>query len=100
MAGLRAGTINIPYMVGMGLALDIAVKNLEYEATEVRRLRDKLEDALLKIEDVEVIGSRDIRTPNTILASFRGIEGEAFSLGPESERDSGFYGQCMLIRIA
>ena len=78
MAGLRAGTINTPYMIGMGLALELAVKNLDYEDTEIRRLRDKLEDAILSIEDVEVIGKREMRTPNTILASFRGIEGEAF----------------------
>ncbi len=78
MAGLRAGTINTAYMIGMGYALALAVKNLDYEATEVRRLRDKLEDAILSIDDVEVIGSRDKRTPNTILASFRGIEGESF----------------------
>ena len=40
-------------------------------------LRDKLEDALLSIEDVFVVGSRDKRTPNTILASIKGVEGEA-----------------------
>lgn len=78
MAGLRAGTINTPYFIGMGKAMEMAVANLEYEDGEVRRLRDKLEDALLNIEDVEVIGKRELRTPNTILASFRGIEGEAF----------------------
>ncbi|MBI9105938.1 MAG: NifS family cysteine desulfurase [Spirochaetales bacterium] len=78
MAGLRAGTVNTAFMVGMGYALELAVQNLEFEAVEVRRLRDKLEDAILEIEDVEIIGRRDIRTPNTILASFRGIEGEAF----------------------
>ncbi len=78
MAGLRAGTINTPYFIGMGKAMELAAANLEYENTEVRRLRDKLEDAILEIEDVEVIGKRELRTPNTILASFRGIEGEAF----------------------
>ena len=78
MAGLRAGTVNTAFMVGMGYAMELAVKNIEYEAAEVRRLRDKLEDAILAIDDTEVIGSRALRTPNTILASFRGIEGEAF----------------------
>ena len=78
MAGLRAGTVNTPFMIGMGYALELAVQNIEYETTEVRRLRDKLEDAILAIEDVEIIGRRELRTPNTILASFRGIEGEAF----------------------
>jgi len=78
MAGIRGGTINTPFFIGMGLAMELAVKNLSYETDEVRRLRDRLEDAILQIEDVEVIGRRELRTPNTILASFRGIEGEAF----------------------
>ncbi len=78
MAGRRAGTINTPYLIGMGKAMELAVKNLDFEDTEVRKLRDKLEDALLGIDDVQVIGNRSLRTPNTILASFRGIEGEAF----------------------
>ncbi len=78
MAGLRAGTINTPYLIGMGKAMELAVENLQYEATEVKRLRDKLEDAILRIKDVRVIGKRINRTPNTILASFKGIEGEAF----------------------
>ena len=78
MSGLRSGTVNVPYLVGMGLAMELANTYLEYEETEVRRLRDKLEDALLSIKDVAVIGERSIRTPNTILASFKGIEGEAF----------------------
>ena len=78
MAGLRAGTINTPFFIGMGLAMELAVKNLVYETSEVRRLRDRLEDAILQIEDVEIIGRRELRMPNTILVSFRGIEGEAF----------------------
>jgi cysteine desulfurase len=78
MAGLRAGTVNAAFMVGMGLAMELAEKNLQYETTAVRRLRDRLEDAILSIADTQVIGRREIRTPNTILASFRGVEGEAF----------------------
>jgi cysteine desulfurase len=78
MAELRSGTLNTPGIVGMGLAMELAIQNLEYENREVRRLRDRLEDALLEIPGVQVIGSREDRTPNTILASFRGIEGEAF----------------------
>ncbi|MBN2627675.1 MAG: NifS family cysteine desulfurase [Spirochaetales bacterium] len=78
MGGLRAGTINVAFMVAMGLAMEIAVDALEYEDREVRRLRDKLEDALLALPDVDIIGKRELRTPNTILASFKGIEGEAF----------------------
>lgn len=78
MSGLRSGTVNVPYLVGMGLAMELANTYLDYEEKEVRALRDKLEDALLSIKDVSVIGDRKLRTPNTILASFKGIEGEAF----------------------
>lgn len=77
MAGKRAGTIDVPGLIGMGLAMELAVNSLEYEATEVRRLRDKLEDSILSIKDTLVVGKRNMRTPNTILTSIRGVEGEA-----------------------
>jgi cysteine desulfurase len=77
MGGKRAGTVNVPSLVGMGLAMEMAVQNLEFENTRVRELRDRLEDALLAIPDTGVIGKRELRTPNTILASFKGVEGEA-----------------------
>jgi cysteine desulfurase len=77
MGGKRAGTVNVPYLVGMGLAMELAVDNLGYEDKNVRALRDRLEDAILAIPDTLVVGRRELRTPNTILASFRGIEGEA-----------------------
>ncbi|MBI5238965.1 MAG: cysteine desulfurase, NifS family [Elusimicrobia bacterium] len=77
MSGKRAGTLNTAGIVGMGLALELAVDNLNYEATEVRRLRDKLEDGLLKLKDVMVIGRRELRVPNTVFISVRGVEGEA-----------------------
>lgn len=77
MGGLRAGTINVPFLVGMGLAMQLAVENLDHEQIIVRGLRDRLEDAILAIADTLVIGDRKYRTPNTILASFQGVEGEA-----------------------
>ena len=77
MGGKRAGTVNTAGLIGMGLAMELAVKNLEYEEKEVRRLRDKLETAILTVKGVNVIGKREMRTPNTILASIKGVEGEA-----------------------
>ena len=77
MGGKRAGTVNVPYLIGMGLAMEMAVDKLAYEDRSVRALRDRLEDAILAIPDTMVVGKRELRTPNTILASFRGIEGEA-----------------------
>jgi len=77
MGGKRAGTVNVPYLIGMGLAMGMAVESLDFEQSAVRRMRDRLEDAILAIPDTLVVGRRELRTPNTILASFRGIEGEA-----------------------
>jgi cysteine desulfurase len=77
MGGRRGGTVNVAFLVGMGLAMELAVDGLSHEQTEVRRLRDKLEDALSSIEGITVIGRRELRVPNTILMSVKGVEGEA-----------------------
>jgi len=77
MNGRRSGTLNVPGIVGMGKALELAVENLDFEKNTVKRLRDKLEDEILKIDGMLVVGDRDERTPNTILVSVKGIEGEA-----------------------
>ena len=77
MHGRRSGTLNVPYIVAMGTAIREAVEALEFEDTEVRRLRDKLEDSLLQINDILIVGERSLRVPNTILCSIRGIEGES-----------------------
>lgn len=77
MGGKRAGTLNVAYIVGMGLAMKQAAGHVDKMNSEVRRLRDKLEDALALIPDTIIVGPRDKRTPNTILISLRGIEGEA-----------------------
>ncbi len=77
MGGKRAGTLNVAFIVGMGLAMKQAAKHVEKMNTDVRRLRDKLEDAISQIADTIVVGPREKRTPNTILISLRGIEGES-----------------------
>ena len=77
MGGRRSGTLNVPYIVGMGEAMALAQKGLVYEDTEVRRLRDKLEDAILQNDEILVVGKKELKVPNTILTSVRGIEGEA-----------------------
>ncbi|MCH5336844.1 MAG: NifS family cysteine desulfurase [Campylobacter sp.] len=77
MGGLRSGTLNVPYIVAMGEALRIADSMISFEDSHIRRLRDKLEDEILSIKDTSVVGSREKRVPNTILASIKGVEGEA-----------------------
>ncbi|MBD3800509.1 MAG: cysteine desulfurase, NifS family [Campylobacterales bacterium] len=77
MGGRRSGTLNVPYIVGMGKALEMATENIEEKMASIRAKRDRLEDALLKlIPDTFTVGERDHRTPNTILISIRGVEGE------------------------
>jgi cysteine desulfurase len=77
MGGKRAGTLNVAYIIGMGLAMKQSVGHLEKMNSDVRALRDRLEDAISQIPDTFVVGDRERRTPNTILISLRGIEGES-----------------------
>jgi len=77
MGGHRSGTLNVSGIVGMGKAIEQAIDALDYEMSEIREMRDDFEDALLEIPDTFVVTPRNRRTPNTILISFRGIEGES-----------------------
>jgi len=77
MGGKRAGTLNTAYIIGMGLAMKQAVNHIDKMNSDVRRLRDKLEDAIAQLPDTIVVGPKEMRTPNTILISLRGIEGES-----------------------
>ncbi|MBU1657664.1 NifS family cysteine desulfurase [bacterium] len=76
MGGRRSGTLNVPYIVGMGKAIEIATTNIEEKMASIRAKRDRLEDALIELSDTFVVGNREHRTPNTILISIRGVEGE------------------------
>jgi len=76
MGGRRSGTLNVPFIVAMGKAIELATTNMEEKMASIRAKRDRLEDALLELSDTFVIGDRDNRTPNTILISIRGVEGE------------------------
>lgn len=76
MGGRRSGTLNVPYIVGMGKAIELATTNIQETAKKIREKRDHLEDAILELSDTFVVGDRENRTPNTILISIRGVEGE------------------------
>ncbi|OUR74040.1 cysteine desulfurase, NifS family [Arcobacter sp. 31_11_sub10_T18] len=79
MGGRRAGTVDVASMIGMGLAMKLATTPdaIAYENDHVKRLRDKLEAAVLELPETIVIGGKDNRTPNTTLISIRGVEGES-----------------------
>jgi len=76
MSGRRSGTLNVPYIVGMGKAIEMATQNIEQTMASIRAKRDHLEDELLKLSDTFTVGKREHRTPNTILISVKGVEGE------------------------
>ena len=80
-AGRRAGTENVPGIVGLGKACELAAKNLYAENSKVKALRDKLEKAIMqKCPDCRLNGDPDNRLPNTSNISFEYIEGEAILL--------------------
>lgn len=79
--GRRAGTENVPYIVGLGMAAKLASDHLQEERTSVARLRDKLEQGLIAaIPDTKVNGDIANRLPNTTNISFKNVEGEAILL--------------------
>ena len=78
--GLRAGTENVPYVVGLAKACQIARVGMEAEGARLAALRDRLEAGILATcPDVRVNGDRAHRTPNTLNVSFEYIEGEAIA---------------------
>jgi cysteine desulfurase len=80
-AGRRAGTENVPGIVGLGKACELAADNLETENNKVKAMRNKLEKAILeKCPDCRLNGDQDNRLPNTSNISFEYIEGEAILL--------------------
>ncbi len=73
--GLRGGTLNVPGIVGFGEAGRIAEQELREEAEKVGRLRDRLEQGLLRdLPDIWINGDRENRIPNTANLGFRDIE--------------------------
>ncbi len=79
--GRRAGTENVPYIVGLGVACDLAAKHMDEENSRVKAMRDRLEAGLLKsCPGARLNGAPQARLPNTTNISFDYIEGEAILL--------------------
>ena len=79
--GKRAGTENLPGIVGIGKAIEIATRDMEANAARMTRLRDKLIHGILEeIPDVRLNGHPTRRLPNNVNVSVRYIEGEALLL--------------------
>ncbi len=78
--GLRPGTENVPGIVGMGKAIEIAIATMREEADKERVLRDKLIAGLLQISDVRLNGHPTERLPGNVNVSISYIEGESILL--------------------
>ncbi|PIO49014.1 MAG: IscS subfamily cysteine desulfurase [[Chlorobium] sp. 445] len=80
--GMRSGTLNVPGIVGLGKALEIAIEEMPTEMKRLTYLRNKLKDSIMsQLEDVYVNGSMESRLPGNLNMSFAYVEGEGLLMG-------------------
>lgn len=80
--GLRAGTLNVPGIVGLGKACEIAGEELPREAERLTRLRERLKEAIFnQLDEVYVNGHPTQRLPGNMNISFAYVEGESLLMG-------------------
>lgn len=80
--GLRSGTLNVPGIVGLGAACEIAAHEMAIEAERVAELRNRLKHKLLaSLEGVTVNGSETFRLPHNLSIGFDGVDGESLLMG-------------------
>ena len=79
--GMRSGTLNVPGIVGFGKACELCMLDMEADTKRISKLRDKLETALLLLEETYVNGSREHRLPHVANISFKHVEGEGLLMG-------------------
>ena len=78
--GKRAGTENIPAIVGMGYAIEVAIKELDERMGHVRKMRDRLRDELMRRVPYAKLNTPENSLPGTLNISFEYIEGESILL--------------------
>ena len=79
--GMRSGTLNVPGIVGFGKACELCMQEMESDNKRIGALRDKLENALTKLEESYVNGSKEHRLPHVSNISFKYVEGEGLMMG-------------------
>src|SRR3954462_1959579 len=80
--GMRSGTLNVPGIVGLGVACEIARKEMPEESTRLRKMRDYLKDRLTtELDEVNINGSMEHRLPHNLNISFQYVEGESLLMG-------------------
>ena len=78
--GMRSGTLNVPGIVGMGKACELCMQEMEADAGRLSKLRDKLENELMQMEEVVFNGHPDFRMPHMTNLSFKHVEGEGLMM--------------------
>jgi cysteine desulfurase len=78
--GMRSGTLNVPGIVGFGKACEISMDEMQQDVMRMKRLRDKLESALLNMEGTSVNGDRQQRLPHVSNLSFKSAESESLMM--------------------
>jgi cysteine desulfurase len=80
--GMRSGTLNVPGIVGLGAACEIAHKEMAEESKKLQALRDRLKDKLTSaLDEVYINGSWEHRLPHNLNISFNYVEGESLLMG-------------------
>lgn len=81
----RAGTENLPSIIGLAQAISDATKNIKEKQEKMSKLRDKLIDGILKINETKLNGHREKRLCGNVNISIRGVEGESLLLSLDNE---------------
>ncbi len=79
--GMRSGTLNVPSIVGFGKACELCMNEMESESKRLSKMRDRLENSLMELEETYVNGNREHRLPHTANISFKYVEGEGLMMG-------------------
>jgi cysteine desulfurase len=78
--GMRSGTLNVPGIVGLGKAAELARLEMDSDTQRIIKMRDRLENALLTMEESYLNGSKEHRLPHTTNISFKYVEGEGLMM--------------------
>lgn len=78
--GMRSGTLNVPGIVGMGKAAEIAIAEMAQDAARLSKLRDRLQTGLMQMEETYVNGDETNRMPHVTNISFKHVEGEGLMM--------------------
>jgi len=79
--GMRSGTLNVPSIVGLGKACELCRLEMDVDTARISKMRDRLEQELLVIEESYINGNTDHRLPHVSNMSFKYVEGEGLIMG-------------------